>query len=136
MAKLNDDEIKTILNDSKVIAVVGYSDRPSRASYQIAQFLKSRSYTIYPVNPTVSSIDGQPCYPSLKEVPEAVDIVNVFRRSEYLMEVVEAAIAINAKTLWTQLGISDPIAEQKALDAHLNVIVNACIKIEYLRLLV
>lgn len=132
----NDEEIKTILNSSRVIAVVGHSDRPSRVSYQIAQFLKSRGYIVYPVNPILSSIDGQPCYPSLKEVPEAIDIVNVFRRSKYVMEVTEEAISIHAKTLWTQLGIFNAIAARKALESGLNVIMDACIKVEYLRLLV
>ncbi|GFE68841.1 CoA-binding protein [Chroococcus sp. FPU101] len=132
----NDDEqIKTILNSSRVIAVVGHSDRPSRVSYQIAQFLKKRDYIIYPVNPTITLIDEQICYPSLKEIPEPIDIVNVFRRSEFVMEVVEAAISIQAKTVWTQIGIYEANAAQKAIKSGLNVIMDRCIKVEYLRLL-
>lgn len=132
----NDDEqIKTILNSSRVIAVVGHSDRPSRVSYQIAQFLKKRGYIIYPVNPTITLIDEQICYPSLKEIPKPIDIVNVFRRSEFVMEVIDAAISVQAKTVWTQIGIYDDTAAQKAIKSGLNVIMDRCIKVEYLRLL-
>ncbi|MDZ8056247.1 MAG: CoA-binding protein [Aulosira sp. ZfuVER01] len=136
MPNLKDDNkaLREVLTHAKAIAVVGHSDRPNRTSYQIAQFLRQVGYNVYPVNPVVKEIDGQPCYPSLREVPGSVDIVNIFRRSEYLPEIIEAAIAINAKTVWAQLGISDQASAQKALDAGLNVIMDACIKIEYLRL--
>lgn len=130
----NDNAIRDVLTRAKVIAIVGHSDKPERTSYQIAQFLKGEGYTIYPVNPTVKEIDGQLSYPLLKEIPEAVDIVNVFRRSENLNEIIDEAIAINTKTIWTQLGISHQQAAQKALDAGLNVVMDACIKVEYLRL--
>ncbi len=126
--------MRDVLARAKVIAVVGHSDKPERTSYQIAQFLRSVGYTVYPVNPTVKEIDGQLSYSSLQEIPEAVDIVNIFRRSEYLGEIVDEAIAINAKTVWAQLGISNQQAAQKALDAGLNIVMDACIKVEYLRL--
>ncbi|MEC4812172.1 MAG: CoA-binding protein [Scytonema sp. PMC 1069.18] len=132
--KANDSAIRDVLTSAKVIAVVGHSDKPNRTSYQIAQFLRKVGYIVYPVNPQVPEIDGQPSYPSLKEVPSRIDIVNVFRRSEYLSEIVAEAIAINANTIWAQLGISDEAAAQKALDAGMNVVMDACIKIEYLRL--
>jgi uncharacterized protein len=131
--KANDSAIRDVLTSAKVIAVVGHSDKPNRTSYQIAQFLRKVGYIVYPVNPQVQEIDGQPSYPSLKEVPSRIDIVNVFRRSEYLSEIVTEAIAINANTIWAQLGISDEVAAQKALDARMNVVMDACIKIEYLR---
>lgn len=136
MPNLNEDDnaMRDVLTNARVIAVVGHSDKPERTSYRIAQFLREVGYTIYPVNPMVSEIDGQPSYASLKDVPEPVDIVNVFRRSEYLPEIVDEAIAIKAKTLWTQLGVSDEASGQKALDAGLNVVMDACIKVEYLRL--
>ncbi|MUG91788.1 CoA-binding protein [Scytonema sp. UIC 10036] len=132
--KPNDSAIRDVLTSAKVIAVVGHSDKPNRTSYQIAQFLRKVGYIVYPVNPQVQEIDGQPSYPSLKEVPSHIDIVNVFRRSEYLSEIVTEAIAINANTIWAQLGISDEAAAQKALDAGMNVVMDACIKVEYLRL--
>jgi hypothetical protein len=132
--KQDDNAMRDMLTNAKVIAVVGHSDKPERTSYQIAQFLRGVGYTVYPVNPMVSEIDGQPSYPSLKDVPEPVDIVNVFRRSEYLPEIVDEAIAVNAKAVWAQLGVSDEPSAQKALDAGLNVVMNACIKVEYVRL--
>lgn len=130
----NDNTMRDVLTRAKVIAVVGPSDTHERTSYQIAQFLLSVGYTVYPVNPTVKEIDGQLSYSSLQEIPETIDIVNIFRRSEYLSEVVEQAISINAKTIWTQLGISNQQAAQKALLSGLNVVMDACIKVEYLRL--
>jgi uncharacterized protein len=130
----NDAAIRKVLANAKVIAVVGHSDKPTRTSYQIAQFLRSVGYTVYPVNPAVQTIEGQPSYPSLRALPEPVDIVNVFRRSEYLAAIVEEAIAIRTKTVWSQLGVSDPQAAQTAIDAGLNIVMDACIKVEYLRL--
>lgn len=130
----NDRAIELILRVSKIIAVVGHSEKPTRASYRVAQFLRSVGYKVYPVNPTVATIDTQICYPSLEAIPEPVDIVNVFRHPDYLPEIVDSAIAINARTLWTQLGISHEGAKQRAIDAGLNVIMDACIQIEYQRL--
>ncbi|TBR56622.1 CoA-binding protein [Westiellopsis prolifica IICB1] len=134
LLKENDSAMRDALTHAKTIAVVGHSDKPERTSYQIAQFLRSVGYTVYPVNPTVKEIDGQPSYSSLQEIPGSVDIVNIFRRSEYLSEIVDEAIAINAKTVWAQLGVADQQSAQKALDAGLNVVMDACIKVEYLRL--
>jgi uncharacterized protein len=132
--KGDDNAMRDVLIHAKVIAVVGHSDKPERTSYRIAQFLREAGYKVYPVNPMVSEIDGQPSYGSLRDVPEPVDIANIFRRSEYLPEIVEDAIAVNAKTVWAQLGVYDQVSAQKALDAGLNVVMDACIKIEYLRL--
>lgn len=132
--KGDDGAIKTILGNSKIIAVVGHSEKPSRASYQVAKFLQGVGYKVYPVNPIVQQIDSQPCYPSLEAIPEPIDIVNVFRHPDYLPEIVESAIAVQAATLWTQLGIYHPVAEKKAIEAGLNVIMDACIQIEYQRL--
>ncbi|MBE9051266.1 CoA-binding protein [Nostocales cyanobacterium LEGE 11386] len=130
----DDNAIRDVLTQAKTIAVVGHSDQRDRTSYQIAQFLRSVGYTVYPVNPLIKVIDDQRCYAALSEITQPVDIVNIFRRSEYLPEIVTEAIAINAKTLWTQLGIVDSASAQTALDAGLNVVMDACIKIEYLRL--
>lgn len=132
--KGNDAAIRQILTEACTIAVVGHSDQPHRTSYQIAQFLRRAGYRVYPVNPTIQTIDGQPSYPSVQAIPEPIDIVNVFRRPEHLPEVVEDAIAAQAKTLWTQLGVVDSASAQTAIEAGLNVVLDACIKIEYLRL--
>ncbi|MEH2178528.1 CoA-binding protein [Nostoc sp.] len=132
--KEDDNALREVLIQAKTIAVVGHSDKRERTSYQIAQFLRQTGYTVYAVNPLIKEIDGQSSYAALQELPEPVDIVNVFRRSEYLPEIVDEAISINAKTVWTQLGIWHQPSAQKAIDAGLNVVMDACIKIEYLRL--
>lgn len=130
----NDAALRQMLAEARVIAVVGHSDRPDRTSYQIAQRLKQFGYTVYAVNPMVKEIDGQPCYASLAEVPEPIDIVNVFRRAEYLMGVVEEAIAVKAKAVWGQLEVIDYAAALKAEAAGLQIVMDRCIKVEYLRL--
>ncbi len=127
--------LRAILAGTRVIAVVGHSDRPHRTSYQIGRQLKRWGYVVYPVNPMVSTIDGDRCYPSLAAVPEAVDIVNVFRRPEHLAGIVEEAIRIGAKVIWTQLGVVDEAAARRAEEAGLTVVMDRCIKIEYQRLL-
>jgi hypothetical protein len=137
MADLNRDDraMCAVLAKAKVIAVVGHSDNPDRTSYQIAQYLRRAGYTVYPVNPMISEIDGQPCYPALANVPEPIDIVDVFRRSEFLPEVVDGAIRVGAKAVWAQLGVVDEDARQTALAAGLDVAMDVCIKVEHLRLL-
>ncbi|MEP0909811.1 CoA-binding protein [Leptolyngbya sp. GB1-A1] len=134
MIDSTDNHLRQILTQTQTIAVVGHSDRPDRPSYQIAHFLRQAGYRVYPVNPALNVIEDQPCYPTLNAVPEAIDLVNVFRRSEFLPEVVQEAIEIGAKTVWAQSGISSPVAAQMAADHGLTCLMNACIKIEYLRL--
>src|SRR5512147_1469340 len=99
---LNDTALRDLLASARVIAVVGHSDKPHRTSYQIAQYLRRAGYTVYAVNPEVETIDGEPSYASLHDVPEAIDIVNVFRRSEFLAGVVDEAAAVGAKAVWAQ----------------------------------
>ncbi len=137
MTDLNRDDnaMRDLLADARVIAVVGHSDKPYRTSYQIAAYLRRVGYMVYPVNPTVASIDGQPCYATLADVPEPIDIVNVFRRAEHLPEVVEDAVQVGAKAVWGQLGVVDEAARQRALDAGLDVALDVCIKVEHARLL-
>ena len=136
MANLKEDDnaLRKVLTQAKTIAVVGYSDKCHRTSYQIAQFLRQVGYKVYAVNPLIKEINGQPSYAALQELPEPVDIVNVFRRSEYLPKIVDEAISSNAKTVWAQLGIWNQSSAQKAIEAGLNIVMDACIKIEYLRL--
>jgi predicted CoA-binding protein len=124
------DRIKEILQDAGNIAIVGLSDRPDRVSYMVAGAMMDRGYRIIPVNPKATEILGEKCYPTLKDIPEPVDIVNVFRRSDAIPEVAEEAIAIGAKTLWTQLEIIHEGAAQQCLDAGMNVIMDRCIKVE------
>lgn len=131
----NDDEtMREVLSQAKTIAVVGHSDKPNRTSYQIAQYLRDVGYTVYAVNPTVDTIDGEVSYASLADVPVAIDIVNVFRRSEYLAGVVADAIAIQPRAIWAQLGVDDEDARLAALDASIHIATDRCIKVEHRRL--
>ncbi len=128
-----DSALREILAKAEVIAVVGMSDKPKRASYQIANFLKDVGYRVYPVNPTVDQIDGEKVYASLADVPEKIDIVDVFRRSEYLSGIVAEAAAVGAKVVWAQLGVSDEEAARTGEEAGVSVIMDNCIKVTHLR---
>lgn len=132
---VDDAAQRAILESARVIAVVGFSDNPGRTSHQIGRFLQRAGYTVYPVNPTIARIGDDISYPSLADVPEPIDIVNVFRRPEYLLGVVEDAIAVQAKVVWAQLGIYDPAAARRAAEAGLPLIMNNCIKVSYSRLM-
>ncbi|MCB9435748.1 MAG: CoA-binding protein [Anaerolineales bacterium] len=120
-----------MLANARVIAVVGHSDQPHRTSYQIAQYLRQMGYVVYPINPTVATIDGERSYASLADVPEPIDIVNVFRRSEYLAAVVEEAIAVGAKGVWAQLGVYDKAAAARSAAAGLPLVMDECIKVRH-----
>jgi hypothetical protein len=135
MPNPNKQKIKELLEEAKVIAVVGHSDKPYRTSYQIAHFLRNAGYKVYPVNPTVSEIDGEKSYASLDEIPEPIDIVDVFRRAEHVPQVVEDSIRTNAKAVWGQLGVVDWEAGKKAEEAGMDVVMDLCIKIEHQRLM-
>ncbi len=116
--------------------MVGYSDDPSRPSYDVGRYLKDVGYTVIPINPKVAEIDGVKAYASLADVPEKIDIVDVFRRSEFLSEVVDDAIAVGAPVVWAQLEVSDPAAAQKGEAAGLRVIMDRCIKVTHKHLMV
>ncbi|MDR9852829.1 CoA-binding protein [Paenibacillus sp. VCA1] len=126
------DEIKVILEQAGNIAVVGLSDKPDRTSYMIAEAMQNRGYRIIPVNPNAAGkhILGETCYASLKEIPEPVDIVNVFRRSEYCADVAREAAEIHANVLWLQLGIVNDEAAAIAQENGMRVIMDRCIKVE------
>jgi predicted CoA-binding protein len=133
---LNLDEAarRDVLIHSPVIAIVGMSNDHYYSSYEVGEYLMRVGYTVYPVNPTVDDIDGQPTYKSLADVPEPIDIVDVFRKSIYLSEIVDEAIAVGAKTVWGQLDVHDDDAVAKALAAGLNIATNRCIRVEHERL--
>ena len=123
-----------LLRSARSIAIVGASDKPSRASYFVATYLLSSSrYRVYFVNPTAKRILGQPVYASLAELPEAPDLVDVFRRTEDLPGVLDEAVAAGAKTLWLQLGSWHEEVARKAEAAGLNVVMDRCVKIEHAR---
>lgn len=123
-----------ILRNAKSIAIVGASDKPSRASYFVATYLQSSSpYRLYFVNPTATEILGQPVYKSLADLPEQPDIVDVFRKHDDLPSVLEEAKAVGAKTLWLQLGSWHEEVAHDAEAAGLNVVMDRCVKIEHAR---
>jgi Predicted CoA-binding protein len=128
-------DIKKILKEAKNIAIVGASDKPHRDSYHVMEFLMDAGYNVIPVNPAYNEIFGRKCYPDLRQIDENIDIVDVFRRSEELFPIVQDAMMIGAKTIWMQLGVINEGAAALARKAGLNVIMNRCIKIEYINLI-
>ncbi len=136
MADLNHDEQarREVLQNSKIIALVGHSDDHYYTSYQVAAYLREKGYIVYPVNPNIEEVDGHKSYESLEHVPAEIDIVNVFRKSIYLDKIVDEAIAVGAKTVWAQLEVEDDDAKRKALNAGLNYAQNICIRTEHERI--
>jgi predicted CoA-binding protein len=130
----SDEPLTDLLTHSKIIAVVGLSADPTRDSNRVARFMKEHGYTILPVNPNVSSVFGIPSSPDLESITGTVDIVNIFRRSEYVADIVASAIKIKAKAVWMQLGVIDESAAEMAAAAGLRVVMDRCILVEYRRL--
>ena len=133
---MNDDKMmKDILLSAKTIASFGLSSNPGKESYGIAQYLKGQGYRIIPVNPTAAEILGEKAYPDLESVPEPIDVVQVFRRSEDVPPVVDSAIKVGAKVIWMQEGIVNEEAAQKAREAGLQVVMDACMRVTHRRLI-
>lgn len=126
--------LRRILRENRTVAVVGLSPSWHRPSYFAAKYLLDHGYHLIPVNPRQQVILGQRCYPSLLEIPEPVDVVNLFRKAQDVPPLVDQAIRIGAKVVWMQLGIVHDKAAAKALDAGLEVVMDRCMKIEYARL--
>src|SRR5262245_61490328 len=127
MASLSQsDAITDLLQRAKTIAVVGLSNRPLRPSHGVAAYLQSQGYQIIPVNPQIEESLGEKSYPSLLEVPEKIDIVNVFRRSEFVGEIVDQAIQIKAPVIWMQEDVINEAAAQKARQAGIFVVMDQC----------
>jgi len=126
---------ENLLRSAKTIAVVGLSSRRSRPSYGVSEYMQSKGYRIIPVNPNETEVLGEKAYSSLEEVPEPVDIVDVFRRSECVPEIVDAAIRIGAKGVWLQEGVIHEAAADKAREAGLDVVMDRCILKEHRKML-
>ena len=127
------DPIFDILTKYKTIAVVGLSSNPTRPSYGVTEYMQSSGYQIIPVNPNETDVLGEPSYATLAEVPQKIEIVNVFRRAEEVPPVVDAAISAGAKVIWMQLGIANEAAAEKARAAGITVVMDACILVEHKR---
>ena len=131
------DDINTlrrILGENRVIAIVGLSADWYRPSYFAAKYMREHGYRIIPVNPRYPEILGEKCYGSLRDIPEKVQIVDVFRKTQDVPPVAEDAIAIGAKVLWQQLGVRNEAAAARARAAGLETVVDRCVKIEHARL--
>jgi len=125
------DEIETLLKSAKTIAVVGLSDKLERTSYQISQAMQQAGYKIIPVNPNIERVLGEKAYPSLKDIDEPIDIINVFRRSEYLPQIAQEATKTNCKVFWAQQGVKNKEAYDLLKKHRFTVIMDLCIKVAH-----
>ena len=128
------EKVKRILKASRTLAVVGLSAQWHRPSYFAAKYMQEHGYRVIPVNPKYESILGEKCYKSLRDIPERVDLVDVFRKTQDVAPIAEDAIAIGAKVLWQQLGVRNEAAAAKARAAGLEAVLDRCVKIEHGRL--
>jgi predicted CoA-binding protein len=136
MPLTRDDDVRQLLTEARTIAVFGCSDRPDRPSYGVAAFLQRHGYRMLPVNPQITGehVHGEYVWRELSQIGEPIDIVDIFRRSEFAGENVDEAIAVGAKAVWMQLGVIDVAAAKRAEAAGLKVVMDRCPKIEIVRL--
>src|SRR2546422_11353552 len=125
------DDIQDILTNCRTIAVVGLSSKPYRPSYGVSEYMQHAGYRIIPVNPAEKEVLGETSYADLESVPEKVDLVDIFRRSEYVSEIVDVAIRIGARAVWMQEGVIDANAADRARRAGLKVVMDRCILKEH-----
>ena len=124
----SDSYLKNIFQDVKTIAIVGASSNPDRDSYKVMKFLIDYEYQIYPVNPNETNILGRKCYPTLESIEEKIDMVDVFRKEKFVLDISKVAIKIGAKILWTQEGIIDEKAASLGRSSGLKVVMDKCPK--------
>jgi uncharacterized protein len=127
MAISEDASITELLASAKTIAVVGLSSKPYRASFGVTETLQSSGYRIFPVNPNEAEVLGEKCYARIEEIPAKIDIVDIFRRPEFVPEIVDAAIRIGARAIWMQEGVEDERSTERARRAGLIVVMDLCI---------
>ena len=131
---MNDETLRKIFESSSVIAAVGLSSTPGRASLGVCRFLQARGYRIIPVNPNETAVLGETAYPNLASVPEKIDIVQIFRKPETVPEIVEEAIRLGAKVVWMQDGAGNPEAAERAVEAGLIAVNDDCMLRQFGRL--
>jgi len=127
----NNEQIKEILENAKTIAVVGLSDNPDRTSYEISKIMQENGYKIIPVNPTVDEVLGEKAYDSLTDVKEDIDIINVFRRPEFLPDIAKEALETDCKVFWSQQGVVHEGAYEYLKERDFTVIMDMCIKVAH-----
>jgi len=126
------EEISALVNSVKVVAIVGVSDKPDRASNGVAKYLQDHSsYKLYFVNPLLETVLGEKSYKSLSEIPEQIDLVDVFRKPSDMEAVMDEAISVKAKSFWMQLGISEAVQAERGVQAGMDVVQNLCLKVEF-----
>lgn len=131
----SDNDLAQLLSQTRRVAVVGISNKEDRPSNGVSRWLiRNSHFELYFVNPAYTTVLGQPCYASLADIPDAIDMVDIFRKVSDIPAVVDEAIAIGAKSVWIQLGLVDHASAARAVDAGLDVAMDLCIKIEYERL--
>jgi predicted CoA-binding protein len=128
------DQVEEILRSFDIVAIVGMSSEPDRPSFRVGSYLKEHGYRIIPVNPSLTSVLGEICYPSLTAIPGEVQIVDVFRQGEALPPIAEEAIAMGASVLWMQEGVINEIAAARAREAGLLVVMDRCMRKEHIKL--
>lgn len=131
----NDNLLRELIENAKVVAVIGHSANPKRASYRVSNYLRDEGYKIIPVNPSIETIDGKKSYNALKDIPEHIDIVQVFRPPQHLLGVVEESIEIGAGAVWGQFGVEDEAAASVAKKANMPIVMDRCLKVEHKRLI-
>jgi uncharacterized protein len=131
----NDETLKKILESARTIAMVGLSDNPSRDSHHVAEYLQHHGYRVIPVNPAVDEVLGEKAVATLNDLDQPVDLIDVFRRSDAVKEIVQSSLDISAPVIWTQLGVADEDAASLATEHGKTMIMDKCIKIEHARLI-
>jgi len=133
----NDSEIREILKVSKNIAVVGISEKPERDSFKVAQYLSAKGYNIIPINPAIENWNGMKSYQNLSSLPKdmEIDIVDIFRKSEAVPEIVNESLKIKPKAIWMQLGVINEDAAKKASESGVKVVMDRCIMVEHKKLM-
>jgi predicted CoA-binding protein len=127
MMKSEDESISEILSSAKNIAVVGLSSNPYRSSFGVSESLQASGYRVIPVNPNETMVLGEKAYARMEDVPEKIDIVDIFRRSEHVSDIVDSAIRIGARAIWMQEGVEDAAAAERARRAGIFVVMDRCI---------
>ncbi|MGB8857041.1 MAG: CoA-binding protein [Burkholderiales bacterium] len=130
---MTDAEMRQLFEGTKTIAVVGLSDNPARPSHGVAHYLQQHGFRIIPVNPKLNEVLGEKCYASLRDVPEKIDMVDCFRRSEEMLPIARDAVALGVRCLWMQIGVINHEAAKIAEDGGVKVVLNKCTKIEHRR---
>jgi uncharacterized protein len=130
----DEETIREVVSSAQTIAVVGLSPRESRDSHMVARYLREQGYRVIPVNPNTDEVLGEKSYPSLTDVPDTIDLVNVFRRPEFVPDIAREAVEVGAKVIWMQIGVVNDEAARIAAVGGLKVVMDRCLMVEHRRI--